>query len=234
MVLQKPESAENKAARVAAENLERVLNAAHQGHMVHCNLDNAGSLQVQMRDSSGNVSSQPLMIGNVWDALAQRGIEIQPGASEVVRFRIGEELEVAATVKLQVGFFGGRTLLLPSIDVRWLSLEERVAEWHAFLVERIDSDAVRHTLLRVSYQDSNYQDIHEDEIDVGDVLAKSGIELRPKGSAVIRFALGADLMEATVELEVGLLGFRRKFKLVSVERKRGEAWRVGTPEEERP
>jgi hypothetical protein len=42
-------------------------------------------------------------------------------------------------------------------------------------------------------------------------------------------------MEATVELEVGLLGFNRKLKLLSVKRKkRGEAWRLGTPEEEMP
>jgi hypothetical protein len=228
------EAAEERARTEAAEERARAtietakqLEAARQGHTFHPNLDKAGRLWVQTRNSEGNASSQPLMVGNVWNALAEGGIDIQPKASEVVRFRIGGEIEVAATVKLHVGFFGGRTLLLPSFQVRWLSLEERVASWKPALESESGN-------FHIIYRDSNAKTIHEDGFNVYDVLAESGTKLRPKGSAVIRFAFGADLMEATVELEVGLLGFKRKLKVVSVTRKRGEAWRLGTPEGEMP
>jgi hypothetical protein len=210
------EAAEEHARREAPKQLE----AARQGDTFHANLDKEGRLWVQTRNSEGNASSQSVIVGHVWDALAAGGIDIQPKESAVVRFRIGGEIELAATVKLRVGFFGGRTLLLPSIQVRWLSLEERVAErvadWHANLKGRTG-------ILNVTYYDSNRTEIHEDKINVYELLAKSGIELQPKGSAVVRFALGADLMEATVELEVGFFGFNHKLKLLSVKKKRGEA-----------
>jgi K+/H+ antiporter YhaU regulatory subunit KhtT len=219
--------ARREAARQAANLLEAVREAGEQGSTYHPNLDGSGRLWIQVRDGDGQVIGQPVLIANMWQALGERGIELQHRESEIVRLPILGELEVRATVKLKVGFFGGRTLLLPSAELRWLSLEERVADWYANLEGETG-------ILNVTYYDTNRTEIHEDKIDVYDVLTKSGIKLQPKGSAVIRFALGADLMEATVELEVGFLGFSRKLKLLSVKRNRGEAWRLATPEKETP
>lgn len=231
-VLHKPLSLEQQTTSKVPHEDAIFLKAAHRGDTFRGWLDKYGWLWMRTRNSDGNVRSQTLRIGSVQLALAEGGIDIQPEASEVVRFRIGEEIEVAATVKLHVGFFGGHKFHLISYQVRWLSLDERVEKWNASLREGWKSYNERTTWLQVTYRDSYGDFIHQDEIDVYDVLTKSGIKL--KGRPVIRFALGADLMEATLEFEVGLLGFSRKLKLLSVERKRGEAWRLSTPEKETP
>jgi hypothetical protein len=219
--------ARREAARQAANLLEAVRESGGQGGTYHPSLDGSGRLWIQVRDGDGQVIGQPVLIANMWQALAERRIELQHQESEVVRFTILGELEVRATVTLKVGFFWGRTLLLPSVELRWLSLEERVADWYANLEGETG-------ILNVTYYDRNRTEIHEDKINVYDLLAKSAPKLRPKGSAVIGFSLGADLMEATIEIEVGFLGFSRKVKLLSVKRKRGEAWRLGTLEGEIP
>jgi len=217
--------ARREAARQAATNLlEAYAEACRQGGTYHWRLDGSSWLWIQVRDSDGKVIGQPVLIANMWQALAERRIELQHQESEVVRFTILGELEVRATVTLKVGVFGGRTLLLPSVELRWLSLEERVAKWYANLESETG-------ILNVTYYDSNRTEIHEDKINVYDVVAESGWKLRPQGRAVVSFALGKDLMQATVELEVGAFGFRRKLKLISLERKRGEAWKLGDPEE---
>jgi len=216
--------ARREAARQATNLLEAVREAGRQGGTYHPSLDGSGRLWIQVHNSDGKVIGQPVLIANMWQALAERSIELQHQESEIVRFTILGELEVRATVTLKVGFFGGRTLLLPSVELRWLSLEERVADWYANLESETG-------ILNVTYYDSNRTEIHEDKINVYDVLAANGMKLRPRARVVVSFALGEDLMQATVELEVEFFGIRRKLKLVSLERKRGEAWRLGDPEE---
>jgi hypothetical protein len=115
-----PTAAERAAARAAAEQVESFIAAVRQGGTIHAAVDNNGSLSVQMRDSDGNVSSEPLVLGNVWDELAKRGIELQPQGSEVLSFTIGMRLLLRVRVTLHVGFFGRRKIRLHrDLELEW-------------------------------------------------------------------------------------------------------------------
>jgi hypothetical protein len=222
-----------EAARQVATFLEVAREVDRQDGTYYASLDTSGGLWLRAQDSDGNVIGQPLMIANMWDVLTERRIRLLPQGSEVVRLTIGDELVVRVNVTLhKKGFLGfGRELrLLPSLEVEWKAqealreLSKKFASWrHEYLSESGH--------LTIWFYDSNHEEIHEQEINVFDELAEIGVELRPQTRTILSFAVGEDLMQAKVELEVGFFGFRRKLKLLSLVRKRGEACRLRSPEE---
>jgi hypothetical protein len=226
--------AHREAARQVATFLEAAREVDRQdGAYYTANLDTSGGLWLRAQDRDGNVIGQPLMIANMWDVLTERRIKLLPQGSEVVRFTIGEQLVVRVNVTLyKKGFLGfGRELqLLPSLEVEWKAqealreLSRKFASWgHEYLSESGH--------LTIRFYDSTQEEIHKQEINVFDELDAIGLKLRPRQRTILSFAVGEDLMQAKVELEVGFLWFRRKLTLLSLVRKRGEAWRLRSPEE---
>jgi hypothetical protein len=221
--------ASREAARQVATFLEVAREASRQAHTYHASLDKSGGLWLHIRDSDNKMIGQPLMIANVWKALTERSIELQPQGSEV-RFTIGDQLVVRVNMKLQARFLRSPTLqLLPSLEVEWKSQEaareltRQLARWDH------SSELDESGYLTVDYYDGNDERIHQVAINIIDVLDQIGLALKPRKRAVVSFLIGEDLIEATVELEVEFLWFRRKLKLVSVTRKPGEGWRLSIP-----